>query len=326
MINLWMMGTALASPRPLPASTTLTIEGVPVPVHALPTGTVRIKRAHHTCSVPEDRSYVRRFIGILLDREWAAPMPVWTYAIAHPEGLFVVDAGATPDYRDDASWEPDRLAGWLVRSFIELDVSANETLPARLRALGLSPDDVRAVLLTHQHIDHTAAVPLLPSAEVYTTRAEDAMADQIGAMSWRWRPEEARVRHADVGGTVFEAGLGRGHDLTTDGSLRVVHTPGHTPGSVSVRLRTDQGDLWFTGDTAFSYTAMHPDAPTAGIHTDMPAVRRLQRVFAALRAEGALLLPAHDPTVPERLAAFGSAPADQGHEVPERGGEPDPAW
>ncbi len=311
MLNLLpaLFGAALAAaPRPAPATAALSAGGAPVRVHALPAGEVRIKASHHTCAAPEDRHYLWRFIGILLDREWAPPMPVWAYAIEHPEGLFLVDAGATPAYRDEASWAPAPASGRLVRSFIELDVQEHETVPARLAALGLSAAEVRAVVLTHQHIDHTAAVPLLPRAEVWTSTAEDAMADQIGAMSWRWRPAESRVRHVDAEGA--PGPLGPERALTADGALAVVHTPGHTPGSTSVRLRVDQGELWFTGDTAFTAAHMRPDAPTAGIHTDMAAVRRLQARLADAQAAGALLLPAHDPTVPARLAAFAAAPPE----------------
>ena len=87
--------------------------------------------------------------------------------------------------------------------------------------------------------------------------------------------------------------------LTDDGALTAIHTPGHTPGSVTVRLRTDQTDIWFSGDTAFTAAGMDPAAPTAGIHSDMRQVRNLQ---TRLRAAG-LLLPSHDPGVPGRLHA-----------------------
>jgi glyoxylase-like metal-dependent hydrolase (beta-lactamase superfamily II) len=299
-------------PRAAPASLALTVGGAPLRVHALPTGEVRVKASHHTCETPEDRHYVRRFLRIVLDRDWAAPMPVWAYAIEHPEGLFLVDAGATPAYRDPASWAPAPASGRLVRSFIELDVQDDETVPARLNALGLSPAAVRAVVLTHQHVDHTAAVPALPGALVWTSAAEDAMADKIGAMSWRWRPPEAQIRHVDQLGQALPDGLGPAHPLTEDGALLVIHTPGHTPGSTTLRLRADQGELWFTGDAAFAADQLSPSAPTAGIHTDIPAVRRLHAQLAALQEAGALILPAHDPTVPDRLRAFGGATALDG--------------
>ncbi len=43
--------------------------------------------------------------AILADRSFAAPMPIWTFAIEHPDGVYVIDAGATPEFNVDASWE-----------------------------------------------------------------------------------------------------------------------------------------------------------------------------------------------------------------------------
>lgn len=51
------------------------------------------------------------------------------------------------------------------------------------------------------------------------------------------------------------------------------------------------------GDTAFTAATMDPAAPTAGIHTDLARVRRMQAHLGGRR----LLLPSHDPTVPLRI-------------------------
>ena len=178
-------------------------------------------------------------------------------------------------------------------------MTAEQTLPAQLRAVDLDPTRVRAWVRTHQHIDHTASVPAFPDAEVWTARAEVAAAPAIGSFPWRWRDADTRLRYVDTEGSPDE--LGPSVDLVADGSLRASHTPGHTPGSLSVVLRTDQAEIWFTGDISFTAEAMDPGAPTAGIHTDPAQVRRLQ---ARLRGRG-LLLPSHDEENAERLRRAG---------------------
>jgi glyoxylase-like metal-dependent hydrolase (beta-lactamase superfamily II) len=183
----------------------------------------------------------------------------------------------------------------MIRSFIKLDVRDGEALPDRLVSAGLRPEDVRAVILTHQHVDHTGMVPAFPAADIWTTHAEDAAANRIGALHWRWRDTTTAIRHVDVEGRDTDRGVAV--TLTRDGALTAIHTPGHTPGSVTARLRTDQADIWFTGDTSFTAAGMDPAAPTAGIHSDIGQVRRLQ---ARLRDAG-LLLPSHDPGVADRL-------------------------
>ena len=97
---------------------------------------------------------------------------------------------------------------------------------------------------------------------------------------WRRPGSATRIRYIYDEGAPGD--LGSTVRLTSDGMLQAMCTPGHTPGSVTVRLTA---------------AGMDPCAPTAGIHTDMQKVRVLQ---ATLSGAG-LLLPSHDPGVPARL-------------------------
>jgi N-acyl homoserine lactone hydrolase len=277
------------------ASSVFSVGGEPVVVHALQTGTVTIKRCHHTCCLPERSPTAARFAAILADRRFADPMPIWTFAVQRSDRLVVIDAGADPSYNDKSTWATDQTARRVLHSFIRLQVTAEETLPARLVEIGFACDRVDAVVLTHQHIDHTAAVPAFPDADVWTTAAEDRAQQTTGACQWRWRTESTRIRHVDVEGAAGP--YGTTVDLHGDGTLQAVHTPGHTPGSVSVVLHTDEGEVWFSGDTSFTAAGMNPAAPTAGIHTDMRQVRALHRLLG----DKWMLLPAHDWDVPDRL-------------------------
>ncbi len=278
-----------------------TINGKPVTVHALQTGTVTVKKAHACCCVPEFTPYPLRFATILLDPRFAEPMPIWTYAIEHPDiGVICVDAGSSPNYNDITAWPASEHGRYkFAHTFIKLDATPANTLSALLRQVGYDPAAVSSLVLTHAHVDHTGDVPSFPNATIWTTKAEDAASEIIGAMPFLWRNSETKIRHIDVEGEPSDTpGFGHVVDLSQDGSLSAIHTPGHTPGSVTVRLRTDQGDLWFSGDTSFTADAMDAQQPTAGIHTGMRQVRSLQRTLQSL---GGVFLPSHDWTVPERL-------------------------
>ena len=285
------------------ARAAFTANGLPVTVHALHAGSVTVKRCHANCCLPERSPAPLRLLSILADRRFADPMPIWSYAIEHPEGLFVIDAGASASYNDPESWRGAPRRDSMIKSFIKLDVARGATVPDRLRQIGLAATDARALILTHQHIDHTGTVPAFAGVEIWTTRAEDNAAPRIGALHWRWRDANTHFRYIDDEGSASD--LGATVTLTTDGTLTAIHTPGHTPGSVSVRLRTDQTDIWFTGDTSFTAAGMDPTSPTAGIHSDMAQVRALQ---ARLQHVG-VILPSHDPDVPERLTAAANRPA-----------------
>lgn len=310
VLVLFPLAIVLARKSPPRASTRYEVARVDVHfggqtgrITAIPTGTVTIKRCHHGGILSESMPYWIRFAAILLDWDWASPMPVWAYLVEHPEGVWLIDAGASPRYRDPKAWSFDPVSRRIVQSFIGLDVHDDEALPARLRALGFNSDTIRGIVLTHQHVDHTGSVPDFTRADVWTSTTEDAAAQAIGAMHPLWRSATTRLRYVDTEGTPRDDHSGTSMFLTSDRRVEVVTTPGHTPGSLSVRLAVDGGDVWMIGDTSFTADGLAPEAPTAGIHDDVNAVREQQR-WMQTHVVASRVFPSHDPDVAARMAAL----------------------
>lgn len=137
-----------------------------------------------------------------------------------------------------------------------------ETLRDALTDAGAT---LRYILLTHGHRDHTLAAPklhaLFPDAAVYIHGA-----DKDGAGIYHYPPAELipDIRYYGDGDTLP---LG-GH------TIEVLHTPGHTGGSVCLRC----GSALFTGDTLFAGSMGRIDLPGAQPEKMMGSLSRLAKL------------------------------------------------
>jgi glyoxylase-like metal-dependent hydrolase (beta-lactamase superfamily II) len=129
----------------------------------------------------------------------------------------------------------------------------------RLRQLGLGPRDVRAILLTHGHLDHAgnlAWAKAWTGAPVYAHPAEQAHIDgrfpYAGAARWCGWFERAGRAVLRVGAPVkIDVLLADGDELPFWGGLRVVHLPGHTLGHCG--FFSARHSVLFSGDLFASY-------------------------------------------------------------------------
>ena len=211
-------------------------------IHALTTGTVRLKRAFLHA-----RQNWRRQIDLFLPGPWSEPMPIHCWAIEHADRLWVVDTGETSGVRDIP--------------FAKFDVSAEQELPGALAAAGLSIDDTDTVVLTHMHGDHIDGGvhvnrPLLVHApDLAFTRTPAARIQQ--RMLHQPVPAGVEFRGFDLDGGPFGA-FPASRQLSEDGRIVAVPTPGHTVGHVSILCVADDGKhLLLAGDASDSLEQLH---------------------------------------------------------------------
>ena len=265
-------------------------------VHALRSGFVSCKEAHRTLAVPD----VLRLPAIVLDRRWTEWMPITSYVIEHPEGVFVVDPGQREDTYDASKLDCDEGTRWFYRHQLRLAFRAEERIDRRMKALGLDPEHVRGVVVTHRHGDHADALSVLRSEHVYVGAAD--WPTHQGALVAHWPPAVVPTLVRATGRAFDE--IPHALPVTSDGQLSVVLLSGHSPGHLGVVARADDGTrLLFAGDAVFSLEQLHGGVIAGICEVPRDARATLRVLERQLRAHPTMLLPAHERDAWTRLDA-----------------------
>jgi N-acyl homoserine lactone hydrolase len=243
-----------------------------------------------------------RQVNILLDRSWTESLPIYAWAIETSEGVIVVDTGETARTR-----EPGYFPRWhpYFRLAVQLHVSPEQEVGPQLLKLGICPDDVRTVILTHLHTDHAGGLHHFPKSEILASDEEVALAKGFagqlrGYLPNRW-PQWFAPRSI-----VFESkAIGpfdRSHPVTSDGTVVIVPTPGHTPGHVSVVIVDGDVNYFLAGDTTYTQQSLVEEQVDGVSPSEAVSLQTMRRIIEYARSQPMIYLPAHDPESGDRLA------------------------
>jgi N-acyl homoserine lactone hydrolase len=270
-----------------------------VKVHAIRTGTVRIRPSQRR---GRGRGTLARQFNVLRDRAWTEPLPIYAWAIEHPDGVIVVDTGDTAH-----ASEPGYLPRWhpYFRLAVRLEVAPEEEIGPQLKMRGIEPGDVRAVILTHFHTDHTGGLHHFPHNEVFVSTEDHELASGLagrlrGYLPNRW-PVGFRPSPIDLDPIPFGP-FERSRRVTADGAVVVVPTPGHTPNHVSVVVEDGATSYFLAGDVSYTEGLLLEET-VDGVSPDGDTARATTRkVLQYARERPTVYLPSHDPLSGERLA------------------------
>ncbi len=148
------------------------------------------------------------------------------YLIHHRQGWMLWDTGV-----------PDELFGKDQPAAAPIPWTRPKSLIAQLAAIGVQPADIRFIGISHTHGDHVGNVDKFPAATVLIQKTE-----YDWAFASATKPFSATHPVEKLEGA---------RDVFGDGSVRIVPTPGHTPGheSLLVDLPTT-GFVLLSGDVA----------------------------------------------------------------------------
>jgi glyoxylase-like metal-dependent hydrolase (beta-lactamase superfamily II) len=269
-------------------------------IEIIETGTTRIRRKAFT---QKPGNGLLRRIRFLTNGELGERIPIYCFLISHPEGNILFDTGESPK-----AVEPGYYPWYHIGQYIgQLTISPDESLLERLKGLEINPQtDIKSVVLSHLHSDHTGGIPdIFGAAPIYASQEHwDAfrnpfMATIEGANPKAWpkgfKPTILKPTGPAIG--PWE----RSYPVTTDGKVVAVDTPGHVPGHLSLIVYAEDVIYLLVGDATYEQSlldAEQPDGITAESYTAVESLRRIKRF--CLRNE-VVVLPAHEFDAVRRL-------------------------
>jgi glyoxylase-like metal-dependent hydrolase (beta-lactamase superfamily II) len=205
-------------------------------------------------------------------------LPIIALVVHTGDGWVLLDTGISAALRDPA------VAASIYGPAPPEIPGDGHPLEAALGAAGLAPGDIALAAVSHRHVDHSGGLELLAHRPpVYVQRRELAFArtpsaagaayvagDYAGPIAWR-----------ELDG---DAPLAPGVDA--------VSTPGHTPGHMSYRVRTDDETWLFAMDAIDLQEGIDTDTPIGSASLLRASHDRLVTLAAQ---EGARLVPGHCP-------------------------------
>jgi N-acyl homoserine lactone hydrolase len=211
-------------------------------------------------------------------------IPVTGAFIEMQDGEHILfDTGLLPHGSEDAQ-------GLSMARFREMIVSYDpeDDVRARLAELGRRPDDVRIVINSHFHWDHSGGNRLFPHARFLVQGSEYRFARQPdGFIS---RPYERAYFDCGID---YELLIG---DAVVKPGVAAITTPGHTPGHQSLLVRRPSGAIMImTGDAMFCQANLDPNLPPGNAHTTEHAIASIGRLRLLTEFLGGELVICHDP-------------------------------
>jgi N-acyl homoserine lactone hydrolase len=205
-------------------------------------------------------------------------IPVGCWLIQTPSANVLFDTGVAP-----------RAVPGLLRNDPLARFSEEDLLVNRLDMLGLEPNDVQMVVLSHLHFDHAGGAALFPRSELVVQKDEYAYAHYPAPFyeSFYYRKNfdlpDYRWRLLDGDAELLPG-------------LTVLRSDGHTAGHQSLLVELPEtGPVILAGDCCYWQESIDREVPPGVVWEPTRALHSIKRLKTIARLVRGKIFPGHDP-------------------------------
>jgi N-acyl homoserine lactone hydrolase len=207
------------------------------------------------------------------------------YLIRHGDQQMVWDTGFPAETKD----KPMAQDG----GTFQID----RTLSDQLQQLGIKPEDVDILGISHMHGDHLGQAAQFTNARLVIGKRDFEMIagkPEDTLKGWRMEGKQVTLASGDI-------------DIFGDGSVVALHLPGHTPDHLALLVRLKSGPVLLTGDL-YHTTISREKRSMPGFNTSREqTLASMDKFEAKAKETGAKVIIQHEPADIAKLPAFPQA-------------------
>ncbi len=213
-----------------------------------------------------------------VDPECEIVVPVPFYLVTHPDGNLLFDTGQPLAAVEQMS------TGNYIPVMTRADYIANQ-----LKRAGLKTTDITHIVLSHLHSDHTGGLEAFSNVLCFIQTSEL----QCPGSNIILERDDLQLNCLDGD-----------YDVFGDGLVRIIATPGHSPGHQSLLLKIDNtGEVFLASDSVYLDEILDLNK-MPGVFYDRKATVRTIKMIRKMRQRGVKIISGHDPQAWSGLRKF----------------------
>lgn len=201
-------------------------------------------------------------------------------------------------------WDTGLPAALLGKPLAANDVLAptlDRTVPDQLREVAIKPEAISLIGISHYHFDHVGQAASFPKARLMIGKAD---LEALKSKPVPFGAEPSLLTPWLSGGAPLDAVEGD-KDVFGDGSVVMLSTPGHTPGSHALLVRlAERGPVLLSGDVAHFEKQFETGGVPPFNTNRADSLASMTRLQSMARTLGATLIVQHDADDVAKLPTF----------------------